>query len=217
MTIDALELDGLVVQVVVAASHTELVIGGCGLAYFTLAEARTRGEGLKHLAFGIKQFAHQSVAIGSLCTPLLHKSAGMEVYFHFGSGITQHLAYRHGHGTAGEGVVALLVQVVLVEGVADAHTLHGLGAEVAYIGCDVKQAVGTIAVGKVGDDAEVAHVNGGFAFKSHRAEYARQAEHVLTLEEGTVAVTIDLYGNGLVALFVQVGRNVKLSGIAAIL
>ena len=76
VAVHALHLDGLAVEVVIAACESELVLVGGRFADFDFAEADVGGEGLDGVALLVLQFAHEGVTVGSFSTPGFHLAAG---------------------------------------------------------------------------------------------------------------------------------------------
>ena len=79
MAVDALHLDGLAVEVVVAASQTELIVLGSGLLDFDFAESDHGGEGFHDVALLVLQLSDEDVAVGLLSVPGLHFVACIEL------------------------------------------------------------------------------------------------------------------------------------------
>ena len=74
VTVNTLQLHGLAVDVVVAASQTELIVLGLCVLDLHLAETNNGGNGLYYLALLVQKFANESVAIWSLGGPLVGRN-----------------------------------------------------------------------------------------------------------------------------------------------
>ena len=99
-----------------------------------------------------------------------------------------------------------------IQSVAHLQVLDVLLGGVEQVGADVQHTVLVVLV-QVGLNHEVTHANSGTALDSHGAEDTGQTEHVLSLQERTVARTVNLYCYGVLALLVQVGSDIKLGSI----
>ena len=78
MTVHTLHLDGLSVEIIVAACQSELVLFGRCILNLYLAEAYVCRECLYRIALLVLQFAHESVAMRSLSTPRFNNVAGLK-------------------------------------------------------------------------------------------------------------------------------------------
>ena len=58
MSVDALQLDGLSVEIIIASCQSEFVVGGGGVFDFYLAETHDGRHGFNHLAFLVFQLGH---------------------------------------------------------------------------------------------------------------------------------------------------------------
>ena len=180
-----LQFYGLAVDIVVAAGQTELVVLGLGVLDFHLTETYDGRNGLQHAALLVQKFAHQSVAVGSLGCPL----AG---FYHLQFGLYGSLAgeFVQSEGSTVcdnvSGLVVVIIQLMLVQSVAHLQVLDVLLGSVEQVGTDVQHAVLVVLV-QVGLNHEVTHADGGTALDGHGAEDTGQTEHVLSLQERTVA------------------------------
>ena len=215
VAVHTLHLDGLTVEVVVATCESELVfLGGC-VFDFNFAEADVGGEGFDHLAFGVLQFADQGVALRFLCAPGFHGGAGVEGGRNDDAlSLAAHCADGNFGGHV-ERRVVLSEECVGVEFISQLISLHVLLAQVAHLGFDFEGSAGEGFI-VVGNCLEVAHLHHRFGGEGDAAEDAGEAEHVLTFEEGAVAVAIDFDSHHVLALLVQIGRDVKLCQVAGV-
>jgi len=112
--------------------------------------------------------------------------------------------------------VRIAVQGVGIQAVVDAVVFGGFVGEVAQFGGDL-QRTGPQVGRQVGDGREVADVCLRPGRERDRPEDARQAEHVLCLQKGSVRVAVHLHGHGVPAVLVQVGRDVERGRVAGVL
>ncbi len=75
MPVNALHLDGLAIEVVIASSQPKLILVGRSVLYLDFAEAYDSGDSLNHVAFLVLQLAHQCIAVRSFCAPWLYDVA----------------------------------------------------------------------------------------------------------------------------------------------
>ena len=214
MTVDALHLDGLSVQIVVASGQSELVLVGRRVLDFDFAEADDGGVGFDHAALLVLELSHEGVAVGALGAPGLHLVAGLEGEGHFLGGAAFERVERGFSADAFHEPVLVAVELVLVERIAQAVVLGLLLVEVVDEGADVERSLG-VGVVIFGDGYHVAHLHHRLCGERHRAVDTRQTEHVLRLEEGTVAVAVHLGGHHVLALHQIVG-DIELGQVAGV-
>ena len=215
LAVHALELHGPAVDVVVAPGQPELILCGGRVADLDLAEAEGRREGLHHAALPVAQLPDERVAPRLLGRPLAGVGHPHPGYGQGGlSGLRRSHCGRGRHPI--DGCVLVRIEFVGVERVGERIALGGLPAEVADVGLDAYRAVGIGGV-EVGPHTQVADLHPGCRGERDGAEDARQAEHVLRLEERAVGVAVDLHGHDVLAPGVQVGGDVERGGVARVL
>ena len=215
LTVHALELHGLPVDVVVAAGESELILRGGGVADLDLAEPHARRERLHKTPPAVAELPDEHVSPGLLRRPLAH--AG---HLHLCHG-ERHLPgfglchLRRGRHSVHQDV-RIRIELVGIERVGEGVPLCGLFSEVADVGLDAQHAVGVRGV-EIGAHAQVTNLHLCRRGERDAAEDARESEHVLRLEERAVGVSVHLHGKDVLAPVVQVGGDVKRRGVARIL
>ena len=215
VAVHALHLDGLAIEVVVAACQSELVLISGRVADFYFAEADIGGEGLNGVALLVLQFAHQGITVGSFSTPGFHFITGRKHYVRFHLTTLADFTDRCHGGYAGHEGVLVRIEFVFVERINNAVAFGRLCGEVAYLSRDVERSLGEGVV-VVGDGFDVAHLHLGFGSKGNAAEDTRQAEHVLSFEEGAIAVTVNFHCHEVFSFFIQIRSNIKLCQVAGV-
>ena len=86
---------------------------------------------------------------------------------------------------AAEQGVLVRIKAVGIERILDGIALDGLLREVLQLRRDMQFGVG-VGIIQVWNRLDIANLHLGFGGERHGAEDARQAEHILTFEEGTV-------------------------------
>ena len=185
VTVNTLQLHGLAVDVVVAASQTELVLVGRSVLDLNLAETNDGGNGLQHTALLVQQLTYESVAVGSLGGPLVGRNHVQGCLY---GSLASELVQGEGSAVCDNvcSLVVVVVQLVSIQGVAHLQVLDVLLGGVEQVGADVQHTVLVVLV-QVGLNHEVTNANSGTALDGHGAEDTGQTEHVLSLQERTVA------------------------------
>ena len=219
VAVHALELHGLVVDVEIASGQPELVLVGRCLANLHLAYAEVGAHALNDLALAVLQRGHEHVAVGRLGAP--GACVGNE-YLGVGVGVLQ-----GGHGGLRLVAVKLHGEHLVVQRVLGVLLCQGDGHEVvellggfllqraADFGSNVHDGAALGHEGRA--HGQVAHLELRACREVDRAVDARQAEHVLRLEEGAVAVAVDLDGHHVVVVGVEIGGDVEACRVAAVL
>ena len=205
VAVHALQLHGLVVDVEIASGLAEFILLGRCVAYLHLAEAKIGRDTVEQATLLVLQFSHQDMAVGFLCVPqasgYLHVETEGPCRFSrpCSDGLSGNLVSVEFHGIDFVGVVVSLLLLLAL--VLDVH-FHPDPGRAAHLGGTHHQIL----------DADL---RGGGQVGA--ADDARQAEHVLGLQEGTVAVAIDLDGHHVLPFFIYIRCNVEGGRVAAVL
>ena len=217
MAVHTLQFHGLVIHVEVAPGQPELVLVGRCLAYLHLANAEVRRHALHHLTFLVRQRGHQHVAVRLFRTP--GPCIG-DVYLGVWIGVLQRGHHRlRLVGVEPDGI-DLIVQHILVLGLHVQELLQLLDAlvlalRIANLGLHVHNGRAVAHEGCA--DSQVANLHLRIGRQVGGAEDARQAEHVLSLQQRTVGVAIHLHSHHVLAVGVQIGGDVEPCRVAAVL
>ena len=160
VAVDTLHLDGLSVEIVVAAGQTELVVLGSSLLDFYLAESDDGRECFHHLALLVLQLSDEGVAVGLFGAPGLHLVASVELE----AETLLHAGLQLVDGEAGtyafHGFIVVAVEFVFEERIGEGIALDSLLGEVDNLGVDAERSIGEGGV-VVGCGHEVAHLHKG--------------------------------------------------------
>ena len=212
VAVHALQLHRLVVDIEIAACQPELIVLGRCLADLHSAHTKVGAGAVEHTALLVLQLCHQHIAVGGLGAPqagLLHLELGMVAK----RGALHHLVECSGGLLYGIGC-GIAVQFYGIDGIGHCVVLEVLLAQIAHLGV---HGEGGLLAGNGGRaHGQVADFSLRHTGEIGAADDARQSEHVLRLQEGSVAVAIHLHGHHVLALGQEVG-DVKACGVAAVL
>ena len=201
VAVHALQLDGLVVYIEVASCHVELVLLGLGVAYLHGAYAEVGARAVDCAALLILQRGYQHVSPGLLGTPHAGVLEGDDA-------VVGSVSYRccDGLGVVGVELHGIYLMVDGEGGHLLAHRAH----------LHIHLHGGLVGIGTQCPYGHVAHLQLGHGSEVGAADDAGQAEHVLRLQERTVAAAIYLHCHCVLTLL-HVGGDVERGCVAAVL
>ena len=213
LTVNALQLHRHVVDVIVAACQSELIVLGLGVAYLHLSHAEISREGLDHLAFLVEQLAHKHIAVRSLAAPQLGRHVDVE-------SCISCFAYSHLYlfCLCLQRFARYLVrpQLALLDSICDGQVFCLLFGEVVEISLYLDGCLVRIVDARCAHD-DILDLHLALGIQIDRAIDTRQAPHVLSLQETAIAVAIHLHSECVAALWVEVRSDVEACGVARIL
>ena len=209
VAVHTLKLDGLTIIEIVATYQTEFVLTCGDVLNLNLSETNISGVGVDSTAFLVFQFAHEDITLRALSRPRTH---GL-TYRNLRGG--QHLAaflhQRNGNSSlhAADRLSGITVKFHLEQLISQLELLI-LFAEIGNIGLHVEHCIRVVGILIRGNGHYIAHLHLWLRREINIAVDARQAEHVLTFEERTVAVAVHFQRHNVLALLVEVGSDVEL-------
>ena len=127
VAVDALHLDGLAVEVIIASGQSEFVVLGSRLLDFHFAEAHDGGERFNHVALLVLQFAHERIAVWRFGAPRFHLVSSEERGRCGEFAVLAHFSHRCRSRHAWYEGVVVRIEFVFVERIADGVSLGSLG------------------------------------------------------------------------------------------
>ena len=214
VAVHTLHLDRLAIEVVVTASQAEFIILGLSVANLNLTETNVSRSSLHNLALLVEQLHNKSITAGLLGTPfcgVLHGKLNIRSSCSAG----KHLLYLFGsNSTANLGIV-VAIKLVLVKLNLQRVVLCLFLAKVAHIHSNFGNSILVLSV-EIGNYAKIANLHRICRCKRNRAENTGEAEHILRLQERSIAVTVNLNSHNVLTLN-NVICNVESSQVTRVL
>ena len=213
LTVHALQLHRHVVDVIVAACQSELIVLGLGVAYLHLSHAEISREGLDHLALLVEQLAHKHIAVRSLAAPQLGRHVDVE-------SCISCFAYSHLYlfCLCLQRFARYLVrpQLALLDCICDGQVFCLLFGEIVEISLYLDGCLVRIVDARCAHD-DILDLHLALGIQIYRAVDTRQTPHVLSLKEAAVTVAIHLHCERVAAFWIKVRSDVEACGVARIL
>ena len=213
LTVHALQLHRHVVDVIVAACQSELIVLGLGVAYLHLSHAEISREGLDHLAFLVEQLAHKHIAVRSLAAPQLGRHVDVESCISCFA-----CSHLYLFCLCLQRFARYLVrpQLALLDSICDGQVFCLLFGEVVEISLYLDGCLVRIVDARCAHD-DILDLHLALGIQIDRAIDTWQTPHVLSLQETAIAVAIHLHGECVAALWVEVRSDVEACSVARIL